>query len=617
MRVLSASDSRRLRTAVTHVEGAAAEPPCLQNPCRNGGKCEPFSGTPDGYQCICPEPYGGPNCTIENPTCIDMPCLNGASCEDLPNRQFKCICPPGFAGLRCEFKDPCLVKPCLNGARCFSNNLGKRECHCPAGFTGDDCSVDVNECAIGERSPCEHSGTCINEPGGYRCECLSGYTGPRCETLVLNCKPNPCLHGGLCHDKGDGHECLCPRGYEGKRCETNSNDCAGSPCKNGGICEDLIGDFRCNCLPGWKGHFCEEKMLPCDSKPCLNNGVCENTATGHRCHCTQEWTGGGSAHIDEGGGGSGGGGGGVRQGGVGEGTRRAQLQQLYSRDLFDKRRLQVEHIVVHAWLGASSHARTHTYGVFHLVVCVKYCFGRPPIMGLRNSLTLAKSFKGSRCEVDVDDCVGISCLNGGYCVDQPNAWYCQCPPGYSGRNCEVQETPASASGLATCRKGKSCLHSGTCHRSSGDRQAEAFCDCPLNWHGEFCEIPVCPEDACANGGRCEALLLHFGNEFEPSQKQSYCSCPPGFFGDYCLDRVDRCAADLCTNGGSCLDEAGGGARCRCLPGFGGNRCERTLRTCSEEPCLNGASCVEATAPTETSTKSLFSCRCAPGFEGAF
>ncbi|KAL5961482.1 hypothetical protein TSMEX_010800, partial [Taenia solium] len=320
---------------------AATQSPCLLNPCQNGGKCEVSKDAPGGYQCICLEPYGGHNCTIENPTCIDQPCLNGGACEDMPNQQFKCICPPGFAGgslksssfylyevesLRCEFEDPCLVKPCKNGARCFSNNLGKRECQCPVGFTGEDCSVDVNECEVGERSPCEQNGTCINEPGGYRCECLNGYTGARCETLVLNCKPNPCLNGGVCDDKGDHFECLCPRaslrvlspiclnallqrvqvitfedkdhsildviilvggaaGFEGKVCEREINDCKGSPCQNGGVCEDLVDDFRCNCPPGWKGTFCEQPMLPCDSSPCLNNGVCENTPSGYVCHC--------------------------------------------------------------------------------------------------------------------------------------------------------------------------------------------------------------------------------------------------------------------------------------------------------------------------------------------
>ncbi|VDK22366.1 unnamed protein product [Taenia asiatica] len=582
---------------LAHEAAAAAQSPCLLNPCQNGGKCEVSKDAPGGYQCICLEPYGGHNCTIENPTCIDQPCLNGGACEDMPNQQFKCICPPDFAGLRCEFEDPCLVKPCKNGARCFSNNLGKRECQCPVGFTGEDCSVDVNECEVGERSPCEQNGTCINEPGGYRCECLNGYTGARCETLVLNCKPNPCLNGGVCDDKGDHFECLCPRvqvitfedkdlsildvvilvggiaGFEGKVCEREINDCKGSPCQNGGVCEDLVDDFRCNCPPGWKGTFCEQPMLPCDSSPCLNSGVCENTPSGYVCHC-------------------------------------------------------------------------------------------PP------------GFNGSRCEVNIDDCVGVSCLNGGFCVDRPNAWFCHCPAGYSGRHCELHQLGPVAGGLSstaitdsaitTCRSGKICLHNGVCIRPNAASDAiEAFCDCPLEWHGEFCEIPVCSEDACANGGRCQVLLIRPGDQTTPSKKESYCECPPGFFGEHCLEKVfslstvispefgvalhlqfslqsyrhfketsniclgfvtytmvllttrslsliqvEKCRVDLCQNGGECTDSAGG-ARCRCPPGFGGVRCERALRTCLETPCLNGAECVD----TPLSSGRLFTCQCSSSFQG--
>lgn len=137
--------------------------PCQSNSCLNKGKCEESADAPGGYQCICPEPFGGKDCSVENPTCKDDPCLNRGLCEDLPNRQFRCSCPQEYAGLRCEFPNPCLVKPCKNGGQCFLNNLGTRDCRCPRGFTGEDCEIDINECEIGERSPCEHNGTCINE----------------------------------------------------------------------------------------------------------------------------------------------------------------------------------------------------------------------------------------------------------------------------------------------------------------------------------------------------------------------------------------------------------------------------------------------------------------------
>lgn len=33
--------------------------------------------------------------------CLNNPCLNGATCENLVG-SFKCTCPPGFTGERCE-----------------------------------------------------------------------------------------------------------------------------------------------------------------------------------------------------------------------------------------------------------------------------------------------------------------------------------------------------------------------------------------------------------------------------------------------------------------------------------------------------------------------------------
>ena len=58
--------------------------------------------------------------------CQNDPCENGASCRPLPNRDYECMCVPGFYGKNCEaIIDACYGNPCDNGATCKVMEAGR------------------------------------------------------------------------------------------------------------------------------------------------------------------------------------------------------------------------------------------------------------------------------------------------------------------------------------------------------------------------------------------------------------------------------------------------------------------------------------------------------------
>lgn len=44
---------------------------------------------------------------------------------------------------------------------------------------------------------------------------------------------------------------------------------------------------------------------------------------------------------------------------------------------------------------------------------------------------------GSRCELEINECLSSPCLNAGACEDQTGGYVCNCPVGFSGDHCEV------------------------------------------------------------------------------------------------------------------------------------------------------------------------------------
>jgi slit 2 len=58
--------------------------------------------------------------------CYTLPCKNNAECQARPEREYECICPPGYHGTHCEFMiDACYGNPCRNNGTCTVMEEGR------------------------------------------------------------------------------------------------------------------------------------------------------------------------------------------------------------------------------------------------------------------------------------------------------------------------------------------------------------------------------------------------------------------------------------------------------------------------------------------------------------
>ncbi|KAB0803781.1 hypothetical protein PPYR_00751 [Photinus pyralis] len=177
----------------------------------------------------------------------------------------------------------------------------------------------------------------------------------------------------------------------------------------------------------------------------------------------------------------------------------------------------------------------------------------------------------------------LNCNTGSCKIIPGQGPKCICPPKYAGVHCEQY------------RCSQFCRNKGMCYidllsPKTPDTPPPLGCNCPPQWTGERCEIPVnmC-ENYCYNGGTC----------FNPRPDQLHCNCPPGFTGARCQD----CAHLECKNGGVCT-RTENFSNCHCPIGYFGQSCEKS--DC-DHYCVNSGSCkLTPTGPW---------CTCQPGFVG--
>lgn len=166
---------------------------------------------------------------------------------------------------------------------------------------------------------------------------------------------------------------------------------------------------------------------------------------------------------------------------------------------------------------------------------------------------------GEEC-TNINDCVITNqvgatvpvnpCRNGGVCYDGDLSYTCECPRGFSGKDCEQADET-----LNPCYE-QPCLNNGACVVNS---ETSVTCVCEEAWEGERCEIQKdrCQNNICQAGGTCIPLgqVLSCGCIIERTgfrcefYKVSCINvvCPRGQFcvpkfdqlGHYCVEMADH------------------------------------------------------------------------------
>ncbi|CAD5229282.1 unnamed protein product [Bursaphelenchus okinawaensis] len=195
-----------------------------------------------------------------------------------------------------------------------------------------------------------------------------------------------------------------------------------------------------------------------------------------------------------------------------------------------------------------------------------------------------KGFSGARCEAPVDFCTKNPCKNGGTCSNVKHGYECKCTEAFIGQNCTVKRDTQCAT--------RPCKNDAQCQDSEMGPQ----CDCQVGFSGDLCEVSLgdiaCLDMPCRNGGKCKTTYKNSTTYF--------CDCPSEFEGDHCEVPKDHCKPSSCKHGvcRSIFNDF----MCSCKEGWEGLRCDRDVNECLEHfPCENNGSCVN--------TEGGFNCVC--------
>ena len=609
-----------------------------ERPCAHG-TCLQRIGS---YSCRCDPGWDGFHCDIDINECLSGPCQNGATCGeynltltpssylDLDNTSssfnetvtewhamklvnaYACDCVPGWECHNCECdKDECSSHPCMNGGSCEDSHdlrwhpavrqwapvsaIDAFNCTCAAGYTSSGngtCDIDIDECYS---APCLNGATCYTDGmvDMYGCICVAGWEGHNCELDIDECRSDPCDNHAPCSDGPDidTYTCSCIPGYGvTDKCEVDLDECASAPCKFGAECTDSSGDPDCSvvgmvsCLAcaygvgdgtGGSDIFLGDAPGPVECAGLVR--VSHPEATGatyatvaprwtryYGFWCGEENTLGSYASRAE---------------AEAACTALSECKSIYDQSCDD----------MDEWYTCSA---TETEFKPN---------SRDSCMYLKAGACYAEiNATGKRLDADWQTCqFSRACVPVSeafpYCVVPVLAYQCECRPGWTGVDCDVD--------LVECDSNP-CNNDGECSESSTNPQIpiDSYgCSCARGFEGLNCEIDI---DECISDP-CVGLILNNCVDYVDSY---VCACPDGFQGHNCEEDYDECESRPCFNSGTCSHEFGVPAfTCDCPTGFIGHQCETDVDDCESRPCYRDGSCEDKI--------DAYKCYCVAGWEG--
>ncbi|KRZ38457.1 Uncharacterized protein T4C_13788 [Trichinella pseudospiralis] len=412
-----------------------------------------------------------------------------------------------------------------------------------------------------------------------------------CQSNVQCGLTDICENGATCSDEWNLVTCTCLPGFSGLKCENDVDECEYGWCKHGSTCRNLIGDFACDCLPGWTD------VDDCAFHPCMNGGTCVDGENEFHCLCTANFTGPTCENRH------------YFNCSSGPCENGAQCEDAYSLVR------NAKPYVCHCGAGYTGERCELEIDYCATVNCLNNGTCKTSIDHDTYICNCQNGYTGKHCEHEIDECASSPCQNGGTCSDLMNNFTCTCALGWIGARCEIDVDECSNDhGSNLCQNGAQCIN----------MPGSFYCQCPPYVSGLLCEI----------AGTCVSSPCKHGNCTQLGPDRHVCRCYDGYSGDQCEEMIDFCDSNPCHNEGGVCHSFVGGYNCTCFPGFRGicirvlcysllllfffvhlpfplgEQCEENIDDCINRPCKNNGKCYDQI--------NGFSCDCTgTGYEGIF